>query len=480
MAGVSFSVSRLGRRGGYLGLLEKYGAAGLISCGPWLLSVFSMLLIGALAPRLVHDPRAIERFQVSVTWCFALSLILSGPLQLQLTRFIADRVYDGREQEITPNVLSALALMSLLAAGVAALAWPLFAGESPAYRALLGTTFVTLSDVWLMVGVLTGLRQHRAVLGIFGLGYAVTLLGSLLLAGHAELGLLGGFALGQGVLLIAGLRLITRELSSATPVAWGFLGRRSLRLDLLAIGFFYNASIWIDKALFWFDRDTSRAVVGPLRGSDVYDLPIFLAYLTIVPGMAVFLVRVEADFAARHAAYYAAVRDGASLTSIEAACERLTQAARRAITDLLQVQGLTVLLFIGIGPWLLGLFGISDLHLPLFYVDTLGVGLQVLLLTATSILFYLDRRREVAQITALLFSVNMVATWVSRELGPMFYGYGFGVAMTVSSITAILILDRILRHLVRDTFMLQPVAQSDPAGEAALVAERAAHSGARA
>jgi uncharacterized membrane protein len=94
-------------------------------------------------------------------------------------------------------------------------------------------------------------------------------------------------------------------------------------------------------------------------------------------------------------------------------------------------------------------------------VDTIGVGMQVMLLTATSILFYLDRRREVVLITALLFSINWVATWVSRELGPMFYGYGFGLAMTVTSLTAILILDRILRHLVRDTFMLQPVLSAE-------------------
>jgi uncharacterized membrane protein len=42
----------------------------------------------------------------------------------------------------------------------------------------------------------------------------------------------------------------------------------------------------------------------------------------------------------------------------------------------------------------------------------------------------------------------------------MFYGYGFGLAMTVTSMAAILMLDRILRHLVRDTFMLQPVVQN--------------------
>jgi len=457
MAGVGFSLDTLGRRGGYTGVLQKYGAAGLISCGPWLLSVFGMLFIGALARGLVPSPHAIERFQVCVTWSFALSLILSGPLQLQLTRFIADRIYEKRMAEITPNLLGALGLMSAIAGSVAALASPLFADERPGFRLLLGIAFVTLCNVWLMVGILTGLRRHLGVLGVFGAGYAVTAGASLALAAYGEVGLIGGFALGQAVLLILGLRLIAGELPPGATVAWDFVRWRELRPDLLAIGLFYNLSIWVDKALFWFDRDTSRAVVGPLRGSDVYDLPIFLAYLTIVPGMAVFLVRVETDFAACHAEFYAAIRDGASLRRIEALCARMTDAARRAITDLLQVQGLAVLAFIALGPWLLGVFGISELHLPLFYVDTLGVGMQVMLLTASSILFYLDRRREVATVVALLFSVNAVATWVSRELGPMFYGYGFGISMTVTSITAILLLDRIMRHLVRDTFMLQPL-----------------------
>lgn len=459
MAGVGFSLSTLGRRGGYAGTLQKYGAAGVISCGPWLLSVFSMLLIGTLARHLVAEPRAIERFQVSVTWLFALSLIVSGPLQLQLTRFIADRMYEKREAEIAPNLFAALVLMSSIAGVLAAAAAPLFVGEPLGFRLLFGVAFVTLCNVWLMVGVLTGLRRHLGVLAVFGLGYLVTVGAALALARFGELGLMGGFALGQAALLVAGLRLISRELESRRPVAWDFIKPRALRYDLLAIGLFYNLSIWIDKALFWFDSETSRAVLGPLRGSDVYDLPIFLAYLTIVPGMAVFLVRVETDFAARHAAYYAAVRDGAPLLQIEELCDRMAGAARRAFTDLLQVQGLTVLICLGLGPWLLALFGISELHLPLFYVDTLGVGMQVMLLTATSILFYLDRRREVATITLMLLCINGVATWVSRELGPMFYGYGFGLAMTVTSLTAILILDRILRHLVRDTFMLQPLIQ---------------------
>jgi uncharacterized membrane protein len=198
-------------------------------------------------------------------------------------------------------------------------------------------------------------------------------------------------------------------------------------------------------------------VLGPLRGSDVYDLPIFLAYLTIVPGMAVFLVRVETDFAEQHAKFYGAIRDGASLSRIEPLRDLMTDAARRAVVDILEVQGLTLLGCFWFGPRLLDLFGISRLHLPLFYVDAVGVALQVLLLSITSVFFYLDCRRTVLWLTLLLLSSNLLSSWLSQQMGPTFYGYGFAVAMAVTSITGLCVLSSKLRHLVRDTFMLQPL-----------------------
>jgi polysaccharide biosynthesis protein PelG len=48
--------------------------------------------------------------------------------------------------------------------------------------------------------------------------------------------------------------------------------------------------LWIDKVFFWYSESTGHQVIGPLHASVVYDFPIFLAYLSIIPGMAVFLV----------------------------------------------------------------------------------------------------------------------------------------------------------------------------------------------
>lgn len=135
----------------------------------------------------------------------------------------------------------------------------------------------------------------------------------------------------------------------------------------------------------------------------------------------------------------------------------MTDAARAGMLDIVKVQGLTLLLCGVIGPWLLSLCGISALHLPLFYIDATGVALQVILLAVTSMFFYLDRRRAVSALAGLLLVSNASLTAASLWLDPEYYGYGFALAIAITSIAGLITLRRAFAQLVRDTFMRQPV-----------------------
>ena len=456
MAGVGFSLKKLRDDDSYAGLIRLYGAAGIISSGPWLLSILTLLFIGLIGRKLVPHTEALQRFQVSVTWLFAASLLWTGPMQLMFTRFIADRDYLNETDETLPNLFGALALIG---AASFALAVPFVMqfDATWAFKWTLASAFVVLCQSWMAVIVLTGLRAHLHVFGCFALGYAVTFLGCMMLAQYGETGLLAGFVAGQTALLFSSLGVLLSKMPAKTAVSFRFLERRSLFFELGLVGFLYNAGVWIDKLIFWWSPGTGHRVFGPLFASEVYDLPIFLAYLTIVPGMAVFLVRVETDFAEAHHAYYAAVRNGAPLLRLETLCQEMTDSARRAVIDIVKVQSITLVVCATLGPWMLHVAGISELHLPLFYIDAAGVALQVIMLAVTSMFFYLDRRRAVSWLTFLLFVSNAVLTWLTQRMGPEFYGYGFALAMALTSLAGLLALSLTFQHLVRDTFMRQPV-----------------------
>jgi polysaccharide biosynthesis protein PelG len=459
MAGIGFELRELLRRDSLWGLVRAYAYAGLISSGPWVLSILGVMGIGVLS---VGPVAAVEvrQFLVSVTYLMAGSLILTGALQLTFTRFIADRLFDKEERSVLPNLCGALAL-SVGAAGVLGslvfLALPSLAAWGPGggvmYRMLMVATLAVLSGCWITVVLLSGLKEYRRVMGSFLAGYLVSFGAALALRPFGLPGLLGGFLAGQLLLLFLMLALVVVRYPSDRLVSFDFLDRRRAYLSLSVTGLLYNVGIWIDKLIFWFTPSTSERVLGPLRASIIYDLPIFLAYLSILPGMAVFLVRVETDFAEEYHAFFDAVRGGETLAEIRRRRDRLTLAVRRGVSEIFKIQGITVLVLLLAGPRLLDYVGISRLHLQLFSIDLVGVAMQVLMLAVFNVLFYLDERRAVLSLAALFVALNVVLTVASQQAGPAFYGYGFTLSTTVTSIAGLLLTSRKLDRLEMNTFM---------------------------
>ncbi|MET0341392.1 MAG: exopolysaccharide Pel transporter PelG [Polyangiales bacterium] len=455
MAGVGFSLRKLSGGTTYAGMIRLYASAGVISSGPWLISILTLVLVGALGRELAPSSDAVERFQVSVTWLFATSLLLTTPLQLLFTRHVSDLLYGEHDELATPSMWGALCVVSVLVGIVCAFAWQLFGAETLALKLVLATCLEVLCATWIVIVMLTSLREHGQVVLAFALGYAVTLGATLLLAPYGELGLLSGFLLGQAVLLLWSLRVVVKLAPGAPSMAWGFFDPSRVHLDLLPIGLCYGFGIWADKLVFWLDDEVSRQVLGPFRASEVYDFPLFLAYLAITPGMAAFLLQVETDYAERHTRFFKAVEEGGNLLKLERLRDELVDAARAAIVTILKVQGVTFAFCLVFGETFLSWFGISRLHLPLFYVDVAAVSMQVLMLSVISILFYLDRRTAVLWIALLLAVSNTALTLASLRTGALFYGYGFAIAASLTTLVALAVLTRAFRDVLRDTFMMQ-------------------------
>ncbi len=395
-------------------------------------------------------------FLVSITWMMACSLIATGPLQLLLSRFVADRLYEGKTARVLPNLLGALGLTTvgsaLLAGGVLGLLFR----EPLTVRLLLLSCFVVLCDLWVLVVMLSGLKEYRAVLWTFLLGYGLSVGAALGLRPFGLEGLLAGFLVGQGWMLVTLLALVLRRHPLRRLVSFDFLRRGQALYGLAGVGLLYNLGIWSDKLLFWCNPSTSEAVLGPLRASVLYDLPMFLACLSTIPGMAVYLVRIETDFAEQHADFYASVRRGGKLGELERLRGGMVAAVRRGLEELFKVQGLTILLLLLAGPRVLEAWGLSPYYLPLYGVDLVAAGGQVLLLAVLNVFFYLDQRRVALGLTGLLLLLNVGLTLLTLELGVRFYGYGYAGAVYVTALTGLGVLSRKMERLEFETFMSQP------------------------
>jgi len=254
---------------------------------------------------------------------------------------------------------------------------------------------------------------------------------------------------------MAMMALILRNFPSDRFISFEFYERKKLYPSLMAIGLLYNTAIWIDKAMFWYTPETSQAIIGPLRASVIYDLPVFLAYLSIIPGMAIFLLRMETDFVEDYDAFYEAVRTGASLETIEKHRNGMVETVRLGLLEIIKIQAITTLLLMVTGESILKWLGISTLYLPLLYIDVIAASLQVVLLGILNVFFYLDKRRIVLGLCGGLVVLNFALTALSLHLGPTFYGFGFALAVFVVVLAGFVLLTRKLELLEYETFMLQ-------------------------
>lgn len=456
MAGIGFEIRRILRRESFLNLIEAYGLAGIISSGPWVLSVLGVMMIGIFSLTLAVSDVAVVQFLVSVTYLMAFSLILSGIFQHVFTRWVADKLYARENGLILPNLMGLIWVATVLAllvggVGIAFLLWD----TSVLYRLLMLANFVVLCNLWLVTIFLSSMKSYRRIVILFALGYTTAVIASLRLADWGLEGLLTGILLGHSLLFFSFFYTIIRQYPGNSFIRFDFLQRKQIFPALIFTGLLFNAAVWADKLIFWFHPDTSQGVIDGLRASVIYDLPIFLAYLSIIPGMAVFLVRMEADFAEAYDRFYTAVREGDTLERINRFRDEMVIIARNGIYEIFKVQGLTIILLFVWAEDILRAIGISPLYLPLFQIDLVAVGTQLLLLAIQNVLFYLDARRINVTLCLLFFVSNIVFTLITLRLGASFYGYGFAGATLVSALAGLFLLSRKFERLEYETFMLQ-------------------------
>ena len=466
MAGIGFELKQILKERTLISVFKAFGYSAVLSSGPWVISMIIILGIGLANIYLYHtqDPTQ-TMLKASVTYVSALALssVYTGFFQLPFTRFIADRMYEKRHYLILPNFLGMI-ILTIIGGLVIALplAIFLFDTQSNFFVLLYVTLFVVLSCVWIANILAASLKLYKHVILFYLAGYALIYLVAYFLKDFGILGLLIAFIIGNSLLFI----LLFLGIIYYYP-SYNRANNRFIRFDAFQnsygkfywklgfSGMLYNIAIWVDKVIFWFSPIVGYVVIGKLHASMVYDFPIFLAYLSIIPGMAIFFFRLEVDFAKHYEKFYRAINKHSALSQIKYHKQKMIDAVKRSTQEVLFVQGMfNILLFLS-AETIFEVFVLPKLYLPLFYVDVIGVQLQLGFMSILAYLYYLDKQKEALVYTLAFVLLNALLTWVSIQLGPYFYGYGYSVALLILFVSSIRTLNKILQELDYQTFMLQ-------------------------
>lgn len=458
MAGIGFRLQRILASNSYGSLAAAYGYSAIISSGPWMLSMLSLAGIGLFMT--AHSGMqsgaadAAGIFSTVTTYAYAGSIILGGTIHLGVSRYISDLLYAAETETILPAFFYSASLVMVLGL-VCAGPWIAFSGlpASEAFSAFL--MFQSMSITWLAMVFLSAAKGYgQIVWGFCGANATGVILAVLGYRYLALTGVFAGYSLGQFFLAVWLSRRIFCEFPSYSPCDHALAAFLWKKRRFAAIGLLFNLGIWIDKFLVWYSP-WGREIIGWFRCADTYDTCLFFAYLTTIPAMAMFLIRVETSFYKNYSVYFNAVTCGGDMSAIEYGKEKISESLKLSAERILASQGIFTLFLIVLAPWFAGFLGLTSTDVPTLRWGLLAAFLQAILLFLLIFFLYFDWQSRALRLSALFCFCNAAFTWASILLGREYLGLGYLFALLLSFASGVIMFERALERLEFETFAKQ-------------------------
>jgi uncharacterized membrane protein len=227
--------------------------------------------------------------------------------------------------------------------------------------------------------------------------------------------------------------------------------------DVALSALFYSLGIWVDKWVMWFSPNAITSPAGFIM-YPYYDSAMFLAYLTIVPAMAVFILNQETLFFEVYLKFYRGILGHRSFKTIQKNHRELSDALVDIGRAVLLLQTFVCMATLVMASKIFQGLGLSFAGLGMFRYGVLGVTFNVFHLFISVFLSYFDYRSGALTVAIVFFCTNALFTTVTIWLGFPFYGYGYFLANLVTFMVAAILLERFVRRLPYNTFIANNTA----------------------
>ncbi|MBI4374467.1 MAG: exopolysaccharide Pel transporter PelG [Deltaproteobacteria bacterium] len=455
MAGIGFRLHKLLKGESYSDLVKAYLFAAVIMTGPMIVSVIFLAMIGQFLKNQVSADQA-NLLLGFVLYAYAFSMIVMGAFLYVISRYLADLEYQKKIGLITPTYLSSLTVTLSLQAMLAFFyLYPL--PLNPVAKWLLFCLYIAISAIWLAMIFLSAAKSYLWIVAAFAIGAIAG--GGLAWFLGKEFGFdgfLAGFTIGEAVILFVLTWRIFREFGYEATYNFNFLGHLKKHPYLVAVGLVYYLAIWVDKFLFWFRPEGDRIGERLYLFFD-YDLPMFLAFMTIVPSMAFFLMQMETSFARSFKSYFDAVRCRESLGQLEEKLKNLRVVLTSQFQRFALFQGLISGLLILFIYQIADAFDLNPAQMGVLRIAILGAFLQMGFLMVLTILFYFDAPKACFSLASFFLVSNLLLTTITLRIGLPAYGFGYTGSCFLSLIVGFFLLDQRVKNLHYWTFMKQPI-----------------------
>lgn len=409
--------------------------ASAVTIGPTLMIIGTLLLLYIILPYTDSFIADRELLASTVLYCFIFSLVFSSPMNSVLSRYVADRIYMEKYDEIMPCIRTGMAL-NLSVAAIAGIIFctleHFLGGVEIIYVFVSYCFFIALTMVFYLMTYVSILKEYKRITVSYVIGLGIGILAAWICSKWIGIeatrsilyGMTAAFTI-IGMLLYGQLKSYFKDtLGSRTGIS-GYIKKYP---GLLFTNLFYILGLYSHNFIFW-TTDMQIRVSKVFVSAPSYDMATCLAMFSNITCLVIFMTRVETEFFEKYQAYCGAVIRGSGAEIISAR-RAMSRVLRDEIFFLLRIQFVITIIFFLVAMVLMPRFGFGGLVLQMYPTLSAGYLVTFVMYAFIIILYYFDDRTGSA-LTALAFwAGTLVCSILATKMDRSLAGFGlFGGAL---------------------------------------------------
>jgi len=265
----------------------------------------------------VPDSSEDQLFKVIVSYNFAFSFLLTSPIAMPASRYLADQIFLKKIETLPSSMLVVVGSTMLIAAVISGIFYGFYAEVSTAVAAMAIMQFVLLCAVWITTAYLNALQDYLSCTLIFLAGVLISLVCLYFPDKGPEIHL-GCLNIGFSLTFFA----LVSKIFAEYPAYWvkpeGLLIAFRKYWHLALSGLFYAMGIWVDKWVMWLAPER-KVIASTFLIEPLYESALQLAQLFIIPSLALYMLTVETSFYRSFFGFHQAIREHKPLHVLKAA-----------------------------------------------------------------------------------------------------------------------------------------------------------------
>ena len=475
MGGIGFELKKLFSATGILSRLRAYGYTGMVTAGPMLLGVSFLLTISAVAKWAGVSEADTDLMVSIITYSLLGSMMHTSIFSMVMTRFVADLLYAGKDEDILPSLEGVLWFI-LPTGAVLWVVFLFFSGLSVRLCFLVFVLFMELLTVWTQMNYLSAIKDYKGIVMSYVAAIltstATAFIGTYLAGGSLEV-MMFGIVMGYGVMMAVDMALLYRFFPNSNQRHFDFLPWFDEYRELVIISFFTNVGLFSHLVIAWFSS-IGRCIKGLFYAAPQHDIAALFAFMTILITTINFVVSVEVNLYPKYRKYYDLFNGKGSIVEIEQAeSEMLTVLEHELIyTARRQLYATAIMLSVGLVVLSRLPLGFDAMMEGYFRILCVGYGAYAVGNAIIMILMYFTDYRDTLTATLIFAILSTAGCLFSLRFEMRFYGFAFAFASIIYLVAGIWMLASFTKRLPYHILSTQPMLAEPKYGIATRLYEK--------